>query len=136
MINNVARVSPSENLRMLPLKTVTTSVQVSAMKASRITRNNRVQCCYPNGTHLFQIIRMATAAGSFLEKTVPPQARVFFEANPQDHLEVHTGSSITSILTDRIPCEQLACLQSCSARVWHFPFQRRAYDSCMLLYLT
>ncbi len=115
MINNVARAGPAEKLRMPPLQTAIASVQVTARKALRLARNNRVQCCYTNGTHLFQIIRMATAAGSFLEKTVPPQARFFFEANPQDHLEVHTGSPITSVLADRISCEQLACLESCSA---------------------
>lgn len=105
MSNSAVEINPSKDLR-------TASLQTATLKALRLARNSSIQCCYTNHTQRFQIIRMATAAGSFLEKAVPPQGRVFFEAGPQDHLEVHTGNPITSILADRIPCEQLACLES------------------------
>ncbi|EDX83397.1 conserved domain protein [Synechococcus sp. PCC 7335] len=101
MRNNVVEINPSGDLRITSQRTV-------AIKTVHFSRNGSIQCCYTNHTQQFQIIRMATAAGSFLERAVPPQGHAFFEAGLQDHLEVHTGNPITSILADRIPCEQLA----------------------------
>ncbi len=69
--------------------------------------SQQVCCCYVNRTAQFQIIRIATMAGDFIERTVLPHAKVLFEANSHDRLEVHTGNLITSICSDTIPCHQL-----------------------------
>lgn len=105
MSNHAVTAGPSENLRTL-------SVKVPSVSNVCFMPNGRLQCCYTNDTRQFQIIRMTSVTGEFLEKAVPPYVRVFFEAGTQDHLEVHTGSVITSVLSDRIPCMQLACLVS------------------------
>ena len=69
--------------------------------------SQKVCCCYVNHTAQFQIVRVATVSGDFIERTVLPHTKVLFEANLHDRLEVHTGNLITSILSDTIPCSQL-----------------------------
>lgn len=73
----------------------------------RAISKRQICCCYTNHTTRFQIIRIPTIAGDFIERTVFPLAQVSFEANPLDRLEVHTGSPITSIHSDTIPCYRL-----------------------------
>lgn len=75
--------------------------------SSQPVPSQQVCCCYVNRTAQFQIIRIATMAGDFIERTVLPHAKILFEANSHDRLEVHTGNLITSILSDTIPCHQL-----------------------------
>lgn len=105
MSNNAVKANTSGNLRTAP-------VQAATISHLHFIPNSHLQCCYTNDTRQFQIIRMAAIAGEFLEKAVPPQARAFFEASAQDHLEIHAGTAITSILSDKIPCIELACLAS------------------------
>ncbi|NJM96985.1 MAG: DUF1830 domain-containing protein [Phormidesmis sp. RL_2_1] len=73
-----------------------------------IASSKQIYCCYINRTTKFQIVRVVTIAHGLLERMVIPQARIFFEASPHEHLEVHVGNPITSILSDKIPCYQLA----------------------------
>ena len=101
---NAIKQTPSESFYL-------SSVRAETQRKLHLACNRPIRCCYTNYSKQFQIIRMA-ADGRFLEKAVPPQSRAFFEARPQDRLEIHTGTAIASILTDRIPCEQLACLES------------------------
>ncbi|MGD1948718.1 MAG: DUF1830 domain-containing protein [Leptolyngbyaceae cyanobacterium] len=82
----------------------------TALKSScqrQLQFNNRIQCCYVNTSTRFQIIRVANVSSSFLERTVMPQTRLIFEADRDDHLEIHTGSPISAILSDKIPCHRL-----------------------------
>ncbi|ESA36883.1 hypothetical protein N836_04810 [Leptolyngbya sp. Heron Island J] len=51
---------------------------------------------------------MADVSSNFLERMIMPQARLIFEADRNDHLEIHTGSPISSILSDKIPCHRVA----------------------------
>lgn len=37
-----------------------------------------------------------------------PHSKIVFEANQDDHLEIHSGNPISSILSDKIPCRRLA----------------------------
>ncbi|ESA32414.1 hypothetical protein N836_26175 [Leptolyngbya sp. Heron Island J] len=69
---------------------------------------DQVQCCYLNNTAQFQIVRIANTANGFFERTVMPHSKIVFEAHPDDHLEIHTGNPINSILSDKIPCHRLA----------------------------
>mgnify|MGYP001804685969 CR=1 FL=1 len=68
---------------------------------------NQIQCCYINSTTQFQIVRVVNIASTFLERTVMPHTRLIFEADHNDHLEVHTGTLVSSILSDKIPCQHL-----------------------------
>jgi hypothetical protein len=79
--------------------------------------NQKICCCYVNNTARFQIVRIAdteatrtatSTTSGLVERTVLPYASILFEANLQDHLEVHTGNLMTSIHSDTIPCYQLA----------------------------
>ncbi len=72
--------------------------------------NHKIFCCYVNSTAQFQIIRVTTAASGLIERTVPPYARVLFEADWRDHLEVHTGNLMSAIHSDTIPCHQFIYL--------------------------
>ncbi len=80
---------------------------VSAASKQIQAPDKKAFCCYVNHSAQFQIIRITGAAHEFLERTVLPYARVFFEAYSCDHLEVHTGNPATSIFTDTIPCHRL-----------------------------
>ena len=86
------------------VKKVNAFVKVSHPIAS----SSLLYCCYTNHTARLQIIRVATPNQGMLERVVMPQARILFQAEAHESLEVHTGNPITSILTDRIPCRQLA----------------------------
>lgn len=69
---------------------------------------NRIRCCYINHTAQLQIVRIANITSNFFERAVMPYAKIFFEAHQKDHLEIHTGNLISSILSDKIPCHRLA----------------------------
>lgn len=90
------------------------SIEIEAVtvKTLYLPRNRRMQCSYTNNSQQFQIVRMATADGDCLERTLFPGGRIYFEARPQDRLEIHTGNAIAAILSDRIPCYQLAYRES------------------------
>ena len=69
---------------------------------------HRIQCCYTNSTPQLQIVRVANVCSGFLERAVMPNAKIVFEAHQDDHLEIHMGNPISTILSDRIPCHRLA----------------------------
>ena len=103
--------SPQKIMNVIPKKRLdsivsTSSCQQQAQLQSQL--NNRIQCCYINTSTQFQIVRVVNINSNFLERTVMPQTRLIFEAHRDDHLEIHTGSPISSILSDKIPCHRLA----------------------------
>ncbi len=69
---------------------------------------DQIQCCYINSTPRFQIVRVVNIANIFLERAVMPYTKLVFEAAHNDHLEIHTGTPVSSILSDKIPCQHLA----------------------------
>ena len=85
------------NLPKLPHRTQQYSEQTS-----------QIQCCYINSTAQFQIVRVVNIASTFLERAVMPHTKFIFEANYNDYLEVHTGTLVSAILSDKIPCQHLA----------------------------
>lgn len=101
------RLALSTAMNTLQLERVK-KVDISAEASCSSESHSPLYCCYTNRTAQFQIIRVATITQGLLERVVMPQARIYFEATLHDSLEVHTGNPITSILTDRIPCRQLA----------------------------
>lgn len=67
-----------------------------------------MRCRYVNHTSQFQVIRIEKTTSPFLEKTLFPRTSTIFEAELGDHLEVHAGNPVSSILSDKIPCHRLA----------------------------
>jgi Domain of unknown function (DUF1830) len=64
-------------------------------------------CCYQNRAPHLQIIRIANIPNWYFERVVFPGQQILFEAPAEAKLEVHTGTSISSILTDTICCDRL-----------------------------
>jgi hypothetical protein len=64
-------------------------------------------CCYQNRTPQIQVVRIANVPNWYFERVVFPSQQILFEAPTEAQLEVHTGTSISSILTDTICCDRL-----------------------------
>lgn len=72
------------------------------------TKIQRIRCCYTNQTSGFQIIRIVHLPNCFFERVVSPGKQLYFEANLDSQLEVHSGSLVSAVLSDTIPCCRLA----------------------------
>jgi Domain of unknown function (DUF1830) len=66
-----------------------------------------VWCCYVNNTSQIQIARITNIHNWYFERVVFPGQRLIFEAPIHAYLEIHTGMMASSILSDKIPCQQL-----------------------------
>ena len=70
--------------------------------------SNQILCSYSNTTPQFQIIRIANIPNWFFERVVFPGGHLVFEAFSDAQLEIHTGTMMSAILSDTIPCYRLA----------------------------
>jgi Domain of unknown function (DUF1830) len=70
-------------------------------------RAEEVCCCYVNNTSQIQIARITNIHNWYFERVVFPGQRLIFEAPIHAYLEIHTGMMASSILSDKIPCQQL-----------------------------
>lgn len=70
--------------------------------------NDRVLCCYVNATSQIQVARITNIPNWYFERVVFPGQRLVFEAMPEAILEIHTGMMASALLSDTIPCKQLA----------------------------
>jgi hypothetical protein len=70
-------------------------------------QSNLILCSYVNTTRLIQVVRSANVTNWYLERVVFPAQRFWFEAPPEACIEVHTGTTICAILSDKIPCDRL-----------------------------
>jgi hypothetical protein len=66
---------------------------------------SRIQCTYRNERDRFQVVRVVEDG---IERTVAPDQVLEFEAHSNSHLDIYTYQIVTMILSDRIPCRQLA----------------------------
>jgi Domain of unknown function (DUF1830) len=64
-------------------------------------------CCYVNSTSQIQVARITNIHNWYFERVVFPGQRLLFEAPSYGYLEIHTGMMASSILSDKIPCQQL-----------------------------
>jgi hypothetical protein len=64
-------------------------------------------CSYVNSTSSIQIIRISNIESWYFERVVFPGQRLLFEAPKNAILETYTGAMATSVLVDRIMCDQL-----------------------------
>lgn len=65
-------------------------------------------CCYVNATSQIQVARITNIPNWYFERVVFPGQRLVFEALATAQLEIHTGMMASSIISDTIPCDQLA----------------------------
>ena len=62
---------------------------------------------YQNDTKKIQIIRIPNAIETFLERVVFPGQKLFFEAFPEDILEIRSSAIATAIILAHNPCASL-----------------------------
>jgi hypothetical protein len=67
-----------------------------------------LRCSYTNTTASVQIARIADLPNGYFERVVFPGVCLLFEAPPEACLEIHTGTVVSAIVSDRIPCDRLA----------------------------
>ena len=67
-----------------------------------------LSCHYQNATNSIQVVCISNTQAFFLERTVFPGQRLFFDAPASAVLKVRTGIGATTIATDSIPCHRLA----------------------------
>jgi hypothetical protein len=67
----------------------------------------RILCSYFNATSNIQVVRISNVPGWYFERVVFSGTILLFESIPQAYLEVHTGTTISAMLADRIPCSEL-----------------------------
>ncbi len=68
---------------------------------------NLIPCCYVNGSSRSKIVRIPHDYNPYLEKVVLPGTKLYFQAQPQAFLEIHSNDIISAILEDRIACSYL-----------------------------
>lgn len=68
---------------------------------------NVICCCYVNSTSQIQIARITNVHEWYFERVVFPGQKLLFETPKHGYLEIHTGMMASSILSDKIPCQQL-----------------------------
>jgi Domain of unknown function (DUF1830) len=64
-------------------------------------------CCYVNATAHIEVVRITNIPHWYFERVVFPGQRLIFEAPASAKLEIHTGMSISSIVSETIDCQQL-----------------------------
>jgi Domain of unknown function (DUF1830) len=92
-----------------PLKTMS---QIFDPIPTPSTPSDRLLCCYVNESRTIQIVRITDVPNWYFERVVFPTQRLVFEAMAIAHLEIHTGMMASSILSDTIPCVELAMLDA------------------------
>ncbi len=78
----------------------------TSKSAENASCSDTIVCYYVNITNQIQILRI-TSSEYFFERVLFPKEQLLFEAKPEFQLEVHTGTIINSILSDKIPCTRL-----------------------------
>lgn len=66
-----------------------------------------VLCCYVNATTHTEITRITNIPHWYFERVVFPGQRIIFEAPPTARFEIHTGTVISSIISETIDCKDL-----------------------------
>ena len=63
--------------------------------------------CYINKTNQVQIIRISNIPNRYFERVVFAGQRLVFEAPAEARLEIHTGDSMSMLISDRRQCSRL-----------------------------
>lgn len=76
-----------------------------------LQHNQPILCGYKNATPQIQVARISNMTHGYFERVVFPGECLQFEALPDARLEIHTGTMVSAILTDHIPCAHLQIAQ-------------------------
>lgn len=68
---------------------------------------NKILCSYRNPSSDLQIARISNISYWYFERVIFPDDVLLFEAVAEAKLEIYSGSGITILLTDQIPCDRL-----------------------------
>ena len=101
-------ISLGEGLTMYATPQALENLGWKSLNKSESDCSSQILCSYSNNTPQFQIIRIANIPNWFFERVVFPGGRLVFEALPDSQLEIHTGTIISAILLDTVPCHRLA----------------------------
>lgn len=71
-----------------------------------------ILCCYVNATAHIEVVRITNISHWYFERVVFPGQRLLFKAPITAKLEIHTGTSISSILTETVDCQKLRLTSS------------------------
>ena len=74
--------------------------------------SGQIQCHYVNVTQRLQIIRIENIPSWYFERVIFPGQSLIFHTLPDALLEVHSYEMVTALLVERIPCEQIRCVES------------------------
>ncbi|MCC0176066.1 DUF1830 domain-containing protein [Waterburya agarophytonicola K14] len=69
-------------------------------------------CCYVNTSTHVEIARITNIPHWSFERVIFPGQRLIFEAPVIAKLEIHTGTAISSILSETIDCQKLQLTSS------------------------
>lgn len=76
-----------------------------------------ILCCYVNATAHIEVVRITNISHWYFERVVFPGQRLLFKAPITAKLEIHTGTSISSILTETVDCQKLRLTNSIAEEV-------------------
>ena len=71
------------------------------------TNANKILCCYVNKTSHIQVVQIKNISNYHYKRVIFPRERLFFEALPNDFLEIYTGATIDAFLSDKLLCSRL-----------------------------
>ncbi|MBE9079659.1 DUF1830 domain-containing protein [Romeria aff. gracilis LEGE 07310] len=77
------------------------------LDALPITRLDKILCSYQNSTSRLQVARIANIPHWYFERVIFPGDLLLFEAVPEAQLEVYSGETVTTLLSDRLLCKRL-----------------------------
>jgi len=72
-----------------------------------IDSERQILCGYTNHTSQIQIIRISNIPNWYFERVVFPEQILLFEALPEAELEIHTTTSVNTMLVEKICCNDL-----------------------------
>lgn len=64
-------------------------------------------CCYVNATAHIEVVRISNIPHWYFERVVFPGQRLLFNAPAMAKLEIYTGMSISSMVSETIDCQEL-----------------------------
>ncbi|GAB1540549.1 hypothetical protein NUACC21_32180 [Scytonema sp. NUACC21] len=67
----------------------------------------KILCNYVNATGQIQIARISNVPNWYFERVIFPGQSLLFQAPPNAQLEIHTGTKVCAILSDKILCDNL-----------------------------
>lgn len=66
-----------------------------------------INCVYLNNTSRIQIVRIENLVDTYFERTVFPGQQLIIETTIEAVLDIYSGPMMSTLLEQRIPCQQL-----------------------------